>query len=88
MKIIIPTQFKKLIGEDEISSDAESILSLFDELCNKYNGLKERLISVDGTPNKYINIYINDEDIRFLEGINSKLKTDDVVSIIPSTAGG
>ena len=57
-------------------------------LCGSYHGLTERLYNKDGKLNKFVNIFVNDEDIRFLNGEETKLKKDDVISIVPAVAGG
>jgi len=90
MKILIPIQLQKIIGKSEIESNADSIDSLLVELCLEYTNLKSRLFSNngDGDLNKFINIYVNDEDIRFLNFLKTELKPTDVVSIVPAVAGG
>jgi|TARA_B100000745_G_C20151537_1_gene394813 molybdopterin synthase sulfur carrier subunit len=57
-------------------------------LDEKFRGIKNRLIDKEGEVNKFINIYINGEDIRFSDGLNTKVESDSVIDIVPSMAGG
>tara|TARA_Y100001970_G_scaffold190717_1_gene231964 strand:- start:969 stop:1241 length:273 start_codon:yes stop_codon:yes gene_type:complete len=88
-KIRIPTPLRRLTNEkDEVESNASSISELVVDLEEQFPGIKDRLCEDDGTIRKFINIYVNDEDIRFLDGVNTKINNEDVVSIIPAIAGG
>jgi len=85
----IPTPLRKLTAEkDEVNISAENISALIDELENQYPGLKARLCDESGEVRRFINLYVNNEDIRFLNGKETPLNADDVVSIIPAIAGG
>jgi len=85
----IPTPLRKLTAEkDEVNISAENISVLIDELENQYPGLKARLCDESGEVRRFINLYVNNEDIRFLNGKETPLNADDVVSIIPAIAGG
>ena len=87
-KIRIPTPLRRLTNEkDEVESNASSISELVVDLEEQFPGIKDRLCEDDGTIRKFINIYVNDEDIRFLDGVNTKINNEDVVSIIPAIAG-
>tara|TARA_Y100001936_G_scaffold102538_1_gene100887 strand:- start:1087 stop:1359 length:273 start_codon:yes stop_codon:yes gene_type:complete len=88
-KIRIPTPLRRLTNEkDEVESNASSISELVVDLEEQFPGIKDRLCEDDGTIRKFINIYVNDEDIRFLDGVNTKINNEDIVSIIPAIAGG
>ena len=85
----IPTPLRKLTADqDEVTVSAENVGVLIDELENQYPGLKNRLCDESGEVRRFINIYVNNEDIRFLEGKGTTLNDGDVVSIIPAIAGG
>ncbi|NSW73956.1 MoaD/ThiS family protein [bacterium] len=85
----IPTPLRRLTMErDEVSSEAKTVSELIDDLDNQFPGMKNKVCEPNGSIRKFINIYINDEDIRFLEGPESTIKQDDTVSIIPAIAGG
>ena len=88
-KIRIPTPLRRLTNEkDEVESNASSISELVVDLEEQFPGIKDRLCEDDGTIRKFINIYVNDDDIRFLDGVNTKINNEDIVSIIPAIAGG
>ena len=61
---------------------------LIEDLEGNFSGIKERLCEENGDIRRFINVFVNDEDIRFQEGIDTKLKDGDEVSIIPAIAGG
>lgn len=85
----IPTPLRKLTADqDEVNVSASNISVLIEELENKYPGLKARLCDESGEVRRFINLYVNNEDIRFLDGKETALKDEDIVSIIPAIAGG
>jgi len=85
----IPTPLRKLTGgKGEVTIVAEDVLTLINALEAAYPGLKERLCDEQGEVRRFINIYINQEDIRFQKGVNTVLKSGDDVSIVPAIAGG
>ena len=89
IKVRIPTPLQKLTGDKEsVECDAKDIVGLVDALDKKYPGFKERLCDETGKLRKFINIYVNDEDIRFLDMDTTKVKDGDEVSIIPAIGGG
>jgi molybdopterin synthase sulfur carrier subunit len=85
----IPTPLRRLTGEkDEVTINAEDIRELIEALEKQFPGVKERLCDESGNVRRFINLYVNNEDIRFLKGIETELKESDIVSIIPAIAGG
>ena len=85
----IPTPLRALTGgKGEIKIDAANVQDLVDGLEREHTGLKERLCESDGSFRRFINIYLNDEDISFLQGADTTLKDGDEVSIVPAIAGG
>ncbi|MCZ6479512.1 MAG: MoaD/ThiS family protein [candidate division NC10 bacterium] len=84
----IPTPLRSLTkGQAEVQEEGSSVQELIENLEDKYKGLKERLC--DGQDiRRFINIYVNDEDIRFLQGTATPLKPGDQISIVPAIAGG
>lgn len=89
IKIKIPTPLQKLTeNKTEVETDGDTILELIENLEKKYPGIKERICSEDGKIRRFINIYVNEQDIRFLNGDETKIKDSDEVSIIPAIAGG
>lgn len=89
VKVRIPTPLQKLTGgEGEVSAEGATIKEMFDNLEEKYAGIKERVYDDEGNLRRFINIYVNEEDIRFLDGEGTPLKDNDDVSVIPAIAGG
>lgn len=85
----IPTPLRNLSGNrDEIDIAASSIGHMIDKLEVECPGMKDRLCDESGEVRRFINIYVNNEDIRFLDGKETKLSENDNVSIIPAIAGG
>jgi molybdopterin converting factor small subunit len=85
----VPTVLRKhTAGERRVSGDGADLRDLIDDLGTRHNGLRGALIADDGSLHRFINVYINDEDVRFLKGIQTPLSDGDVVSILPAVAGG
>ena len=89
IKVRIPTPLMKLTdNQSEVSAEGETISDIINNLESQFNGIKDRICEENGSPRRFINIYINEEDIRFLEGEKTAVKDGDEVSIIPAIAGG
>ena len=89
IKVRIPTPLRKLTGgRGEVSVQGETIAILINTLDKEYPGLKERLCDEEGELRRFVNIYVNEEDIRFHQGIKTPIKMGDEVSIVPAIAGG
>jgi molybdopterin synthase sulfur carrier subunit len=85
----IPTPLKKLTGEqDIIKARGRTVGEVIQWLSETYPGLKERLRDEQGEVRRFINIYVNNEDIRFIQNLGTPLKEGDQLSIIPAIAGG
>ena len=85
----IPTPLRKLTNDAEIVEvDAATIGAAILELQTKYPGFKERLMDEAGEVRRFVNVYVNEEDIRFLQNQQTPLKDGDEISIIPAIAGG
>lgn len=89
VKVRIPTPLQKLTGGSaEVEGTGETIKGVIESLEAKYPGFQERLYDEGGKLRRFINIYVNEEDIRFLEGENTALSDGDDISVIPAIAGG
>jgi molybdopterin synthase sulfur carrier subunit len=85
----IPSPLKKLAGErDVVKAEGETVGEVLQWLTETYPGLKERLRDEQGKVRRFINIYVNDEDIRFSQNLETPVKKGDQISIIPAIAGG
>ncbi|HEV3217031.1 MAG TPA: MoaD/ThiS family protein, partial [Vicinamibacterales bacterium] len=88
-KILIPTPLRPFTGkQDAVEVDGATIGELLVNLTTKYEGLKPHLYNEQGKLRSFVNVYLNDEDIRYLEKEKTAVKPGDTVSIIPSVAGG
>src|ERR687891_2956247 len=88
-KILIPTPLRPFTDKkDAVEIDGNTIGEVLHNLTAKYGGLKQHLYSTDGKLRSFVNIYVNDDDIRYLQKDQTPLKAGDTVSIIPSVAGG
>ncbi len=89
IKVRIPTPLRRLTeGQGEVNIEGDSITALIDTLETQFPGIKERLCDEEGAVRRFVNIYVNEEDIRFHQGLNTPVKQGDEVSIIPAIAGG
>ena len=89
VKVRIPTPLQKLTNEqEEVDVKAASIRELIGSLEKNFPGIKERICDESGNIRRFVNIFLNDEDIRFLNKEETSLKEGDVISIIPAIAGG
>jgi molybdopterin synthase sulfur carrier subunit len=84
----IPTPLRTLTGgEEQIQAPGETVKAVIDAVEQKHPGLRDRLLDDKGV-RRFVNIYVGDEDIRFLDGLETKLKAGDEISIVPAIAGG
>jgi molybdopterin converting factor small subunit len=80
----IPTQLRSLTGgEEQVSSSAGTVRAMIDDLEKNHPGMRDK-----GTVQRFVNIYVGEEDIRFLDGLDTKLDSGVEVSIVPAIAGG
>jgi sulfur-carrier protein len=85
----IPTPLRRVTnGAGEVHAKGSDVAQLVDDLERQFPGLRERLVEESGELRRFINIYVNEEDIRFLAGKGTALKDGDEVSIVPAIAGG
>jgi molybdopterin synthase sulfur carrier subunit len=85
----IPSPLRRLTnGADKVQVDSETLSGCIDALEKQFPGFKERLIDEDGNLRHFVNVYVNGEDIRFIDDIQTKVQTGDEVSIVPAVAGG
>lgn len=75
-------------GQASIAVEGATIGDVFADLVDRYPGLKANLIGDDGGLHKFVNVYVNDDDIRYLDQLDTKLADGDVISILPAVAGG
>ena len=77
-----------LDGQKELSAEGETIAQLLEDIARRYPAFREKVVDEQGEPHRFVNIYLNDEDIRYLQGAETALADGDAVSILPALAGG
>jgi len=88
VKVKVPVPLQRLTeGKEEVEGEKGSIIALIEGLDQKYPGLAER-ISEGGKLRRFVNVYVNEEDVRFLNNEETAVDDGDVVSIVPAIAGG
>ena len=88
VEISIPTILRAYTaGAKSVSASGDSLSALFADLDARYPGIRERLVD-DGGLRRFVNVYLNDEDVRFLAGLETALSDGDEVTILPAVAGG
>jgi molybdopterin synthase sulfur carrier subunit len=85
----IPTPLRKVTnGADSFEAQGDTLAGALDTLNQQFPGIEERLFNDEGKLHRFVNIYVNGEDVRFLSGLETSLKEGDEVSIVPAVAGG
>src|ERR1700716_1885152 len=88
-KILLPTPLRPYTDkQDAVEAEGKTVGELLTDLTTKHSGLKAHLYNDQGKLRSFVNIYVNDEDIRYLQKEQTPIKAGDTVSIIPSVAGG
>jgi sulfur-carrier protein len=89
VKVLVPTALQNFTNNQAaLESSGSNIAELLDSLEKTFPGIKARLCDDKGQPRRFLNLYVNSEDIRFLDGTKTPLKDGDEVSIVPAVAGG
>ena len=87
--IEIPSALRQYVNDkDKIEVQGNSVEEAFDFLCKDFSGLKPNLFNENGKFLNFINVYLNDDDIRYMDGMKSKVQDGDCIQIVPSIAGG
>ena len=89
VEIKLPTVLRAAAdGQASVSVDGATVGDVFNGLVEKYPGLRENLLDDAGGMHKFVNVYKDDDDIRYLDGLDTKLGDGDVLTILPAVAGG
>ncbi|MEE9487935.1 MAG: MoaD/ThiS family protein [Candidatus Brocadiales bacterium] len=85
----VPTPLRPLTGNaEQVEASGSSIREIIDDMESKYPGIKNRLCDENGEIRRFINVYVNDEDIRFQKNQDTPVKDGDLISVVPAIAGG
>jgi MoaD family protein len=89
VSVHIPTALRGHVGDQaRIELEGGTVREVLDRLVEQHPGLRGRLLDEGGELNRFVNVYVNDEDVRFLENLATALKAGDTVTLVPSIAGG
>lgn len=89
VKVKIPTQLRSFTdGAPQVDADGDTVGQVVKDLDARYPGLGERLLDEGGSLRRFVNLYVGDEDVRFLDGLGTSVDPGATVSIIPAVAGG
>jgi MoaD family protein len=89
VEVKIPTVLRKHTdGEASISATGSTIGELIEDISGRYPDFKAKVVADDGQLHRFINVYANDEDVRYLDGLDTKVSDGDTVAILPAVAGG
>ncbi len=89
VEVKIPTVLRKHTNNEAVlEASGTTIRELIDDISGKHPEFREKVLSDDGNLHRFINVYANDEDVRYLEGLDTKVHDGDTVAILPAVAGG
>ena len=89
IEVRIPTILRTYTGgEKAVQGSGGTLTALLDDLDSRHNGLRGRLVTEQGALHRFVNVYVNDEDVRFLGGLDTQLNDGDSVTVLPAVAGG
>ena len=89
IEVRIPTILRTYTGgEKAVEGAGDTLTALLDDLDSRHSGLRGRLVTVEGNLHRFVNVYVNDEDVRFTGALDTSVKDGDSVTILPAVAGG
>ena len=89
VEVKIPTILRTYTGgAKSVPGEGDNLAALLDDLESRHAGLKDRLVTEDGSLHRFVNVYVNDEDVRFTGSLDTALSDGDAVTILPAVAGG
>ena len=89
VSVRIPTILRTYTGgESEVSADGDTLAAVLDDLDNNYSGIKGRIVDEQGELRRFVNVYVGNDDVRFLDGLATQVNDGSEVSVIPAVAGG
>lgn len=89
VRVRVPTPLRKYTqGIDEVNAQGSNVKSLVEDLEKNYPGIKERICDETGKVRRFVNVYVNGDDIRFLQNLDTSIKEGDNITIVPAIAGG
>jgi sulfur-carrier protein len=88
-RVRVPTILRTYTaGESEVTAEGQTLSDVLDSLDAAYPGIKGRIVDEDGSLRRFVNVYVGNDDVRFLDGLDTAVKDDAQISVIPAVAGG
>ena len=89
VEVRLPTILRQHAGgQASVRANGSTLIEVFEDLVRQFPGLAGQVVTDDGTLHKFVNVYRNDDDVRYLEKLETEVSDDDVISILPAVAGG
>ena len=88
VEVRVTSVLQRVIGSKSVQSEGSTVGEVLEKINAQYPGFREQITMEDGSLHRFVNIYINDEDIRFMQSLDTPVNAGDVVSILPALAGG
>ena len=89
VEVRLPTILRQHAGgQSSVRANGGTLGEVFEDLVRQFPGLQGRVVTDDGGLHKFVNVYVNDDDVRYMDKLDTKVSDDDVVSILPAVAGG
>ena len=89
VEVRLPTILRQHAGgQGAVRANGATLAEVFEDLVRQFPGLQGQVVTDDGALHKFVNVYVNDDDVRYLDKLETKVSDDDVVSILPAVAGG
>ena len=88
VEVRVTSVLQRVIGSKSVAAEGKTIAEVLERINTQYPGFREQITMEDGSLHRFVNIYVNDEDIRFMQQLETPVETGDVVSILPALAGG
>ena len=87
-EVRVTSVLQRVVGAKSVQAEGSTIAEVLEKLNTDFPGFREQITMEDGSLHRFVNIYINDEDIRFMQQLDTPVEAGDVVSILPALAGG
>jgi sulfur-carrier protein len=88
VEVRVTSVLQRVIGSKSVEAEGSTIAEVLERINAQYPGFREQITMEDGSLHRFVNIYVNDEDIRFMQQLDTPVEQGDVVSILPALAGG
>nr|ART39616.1 J544 [uncultured bacterium] len=88
IEVKVTSVLQRVVGAKSVQSEGNTIAEVLEQINTQHPGFREQITMADGSLHRFVNIYVNDEDIRYMQSLETPVKEGDVVSILPALAGG